>query len=183
MLRRPTTSLTLCTVTPSSKISFARLNFCTGFRAGHPPDGCSEFGWHQDLPSQSSAETQRDDEGICHLGARRSVSPGAVGQRRLPAIHGGTISLPVGSSSGCLRWRISAPALTWHFAGLGEYPLEIAHKPIAGHRVLHQFDGKTLTILGKNMNIYTQVTIPRSIDHLVDELRESTTRRFRPPTC
>jgi len=34
------------------------------------------------------------------------------------------------------------------------------------------FDGKTLTILGKNMNIYTQVAIPGSIDHLVDELRE-----------
>ena len=34
------------------------------------------------------------------------------------------------------------------------------------------FDGKTLTILGKNMNIYTKVAIPGSIDHLVDELRE-----------
>ena len=34
------------------------------------------------------------------------------------------------------------------------------------------FDGKTLTILGKNMKIYTQVAIPGSIDHLVDELRE-----------
>ena len=34
------------------------------------------------------------------------------------------------------------------------------------------FDGNTLTILGKNMNIYTKVAIPGSIDHLVDELRE-----------
>jgi hypothetical protein len=33
------------------------------------------------------------------------------------------------------------------------------------------FDGKTLTILGRNANIYTQVAIPGSIDHLVDELR------------
>jgi hypothetical protein len=33
------------------------------------------------------------------------------------------------------------------------------------------FDGKTLTILGKNLNVYTQVAIPGSIDHLVDELR------------
>ena len=33
------------------------------------------------------------------------------------------------------------------------------------------FDGRTLTILGENMNVYTQVAIPGSIDHLVDELR------------
>jgi hypothetical protein len=38
------------------------------------------------------------------------------------------------------------------------------------------FDGKTLTILGKNMNVYTQVAIPGSIDHLVDELREKYNR-------
>jgi hypothetical protein len=38
------------------------------------------------------------------------------------------------------------------------------------------FDGQTLTILGKNMNIYTQVAIPGSIDHLVDELREKYNR-------
>ena len=34
------------------------------------------------------------------------------------------------------------------------------------------FDGETLTILGKNIKIYTQVAIPGSIDHLTDELRE-----------
>jgi hypothetical protein len=34
------------------------------------------------------------------------------------------------------------------------------------------FDGKTLTLLGKNKNIYTQVDIPGSIDHLVDELKD-----------
>jgi hypothetical protein len=38
------------------------------------------------------------------------------------------------------------------------------------------FDGKTLTILGKGMNIYAQVAIPGSIDHLVDELREKYNR-------
>jgi hypothetical protein len=38
------------------------------------------------------------------------------------------------------------------------------------------FDGKTLTILGKNMNVYTQFAIPGSIDHLVDELREKYNR-------
>ena len=38
------------------------------------------------------------------------------------------------------------------------------------------FDGKTLTILGKNMKIYTQVAIPGSIDHLVDEMREKYNR-------
>ena len=34
------------------------------------------------------------------------------------------------------------------------------------------FDGKTLTLLGKNAHLYTQVDIPGSIEHLVDELRE-----------
>ncbi len=34
------------------------------------------------------------------------------------------------------------------------------------------FDGKTLTILGKNLNQYTQVEIPGSIDHLVDVMRD-----------
>ena len=34
------------------------------------------------------------------------------------------------------------------------------------------FDGKTLTLLGKNANKYTQVDIPGTIDHLVDELKD-----------
>ena len=34
------------------------------------------------------------------------------------------------------------------------------------------FDGKTLTLLGKNANLYTQVEEPGTIDHLVDTLRE-----------
>jgi len=33
------------------------------------------------------------------------------------------------------------------------------------------FDGKTLTLLGKNANKYAQVKVPGTIDHLVDELR------------
>ena len=35
------------------------------------------------------------------------------------------------------------------------------------------FDGKTMTLLGKNANLYTQLEIPGTIDHLVDELRDS----------
>jgi len=34
------------------------------------------------------------------------------------------------------------------------------------------FDGKTLTLLGKNANVYAQVEAPGTIDHLVDELRD-----------
>jgi hypothetical protein len=33
------------------------------------------------------------------------------------------------------------------------------------------FDGKTFTVLDKNANVYTQVDVPGTIDHLVDELR------------
>ncbi|MEJ2475990.1 MAG: DUF2092 domain-containing protein [Desulfobacterales bacterium] len=33
------------------------------------------------------------------------------------------------------------------------------------------FDGKTLTLFGKNANRYAQVEIPGTIDHLIDELR------------
>jgi hypothetical protein len=34
------------------------------------------------------------------------------------------------------------------------------------------FDGKTLTLLGKNANLYGQLEVPGTIDHLVDELRD-----------
>jgi len=34
------------------------------------------------------------------------------------------------------------------------------------------FDGKTLTLLGKDANVYTQVEEPGTIDHLVDQLRD-----------
>ena len=33
------------------------------------------------------------------------------------------------------------------------------------------FDGKTVTLLGRNANVYAQVEAPGTIDHLVDELR------------
>jgi hypothetical protein len=39
------------------------------------------------------------------------------------------------------------------------------------------FDGKTLTLLGKNTNLYMQVEVPGTLDHLIDELRE----RFHRP--
>ena len=34
------------------------------------------------------------------------------------------------------------------------------------------FDGKILSLLGKNANVYAQVEAPGTIDHLVDELRD-----------
>ena len=34
------------------------------------------------------------------------------------------------------------------------------------------FDGKTLSLIGKNANLYGQVDTPGTIDHLVDELRD-----------
>jgi hypothetical protein len=34
------------------------------------------------------------------------------------------------------------------------------------------FDGKTLTLLGKNLNIYAQQDVPGTVDNLVDELRQ-----------
>jgi hypothetical protein len=33
------------------------------------------------------------------------------------------------------------------------------------------FDGKTLTLLGKDANLYGQADIPGTVDHLIDELR------------
>jgi hypothetical protein len=39
------------------------------------------------------------------------------------------------------------------------------------------FDGTMLTLLGKNANVYTQVEVPGTLDHLIDELRE----KFRRP--
>lgn len=35
------------------------------------------------------------------------------------------------------------------------------------------FDGKTLTLLGKKFNIYTQVDVPGTVDHLIDELKDT----------
>jgi hypothetical protein len=45
------------------------------------------------------------------------------------------------------------------------------------------FDGQTVTLLGKTMNIYTQVGIPGSIDHLVDELKDKYARPLPPLIC
>jgi hypothetical protein len=38
------------------------------------------------------------------------------------------------------------------------------------------FDGKTLTLLGKNKNIYLQAEIPGTVDHLIDELKDTYNR-------
>jgi hypothetical protein len=38
------------------------------------------------------------------------------------------------------------------------------------------FDGKTLTLLGKNLNLYTQLDVPGTIDHLIDELKDTYNR-------
>jgi len=35
------------------------------------------------------------------------------------------------------------------------------------------FDGTTLTLLGKNANVYAQVNAPGTIDHLIDEMRNT----------
>ena len=35
------------------------------------------------------------------------------------------------------------------------------------------FDGNTLTLLGKNHNVYTQLDVPGTVDHLIDELRDT----------
>jgi hypothetical protein len=35
------------------------------------------------------------------------------------------------------------------------------------------FDGKTLTLLGKTRNMYTQLNIPGTLDHLIDELKDT----------
>ena len=38
------------------------------------------------------------------------------------------------------------------------------------------FDSKTLTMLGKNTNVYAQIDIPGTVDHLVDELQNTHNR-------
>lgn len=38
------------------------------------------------------------------------------------------------------------------------------------------FDGKTLTLLGKNLNVFTQIEIPGTVDHLIDELKDTYNR-------
>ena len=38
------------------------------------------------------------------------------------------------------------------------------------------FDGKTLTLFGKTANLFTQVDVPGTVDHLVDELQDKYNR-------
>jgi hypothetical protein len=38
------------------------------------------------------------------------------------------------------------------------------------------FDGETLTLFGKTANLYTQIDVPGTVDHLVDELRDKYNR-------
>jgi hypothetical protein len=38
------------------------------------------------------------------------------------------------------------------------------------------FDGKTLTVLGKNANLYAQEEVPGTVDHLIDVLRDKHNR-------
>jgi len=38
------------------------------------------------------------------------------------------------------------------------------------------FDGKTLTLLGKNVKKYTQVDVPGTVEHLIDELKDKHNR-------
>jgi hypothetical protein len=40
------------------------------------------------------------------------------------------------------------------------------------------FDGKTLTLLGKDANVYGQADVPGTTDHLIDQLREKYRRPF-----
>jgi hypothetical protein len=45
------------------------------------------------------------------------------------------------------------------------------------------FDGKTVTMFGKNANAYAQVEAPGTIDQLIDELRNKYHRPIPGPTC
>lgn len=38
------------------------------------------------------------------------------------------------------------------------------------------FDGKTLTVIGKNLNVYAQTDVPGTVEHLIDELRDKHNR-------
>jgi hypothetical protein len=52
-------------------------------------------------------------------------------------------------------------------------PGKIRASRAGGHADIEMlFDGKTLTLLGKNTNLYTQINVPGTLDNLVDVLRE-----------
>ena len=84
-----------CTVKPSSKISFALLNFCTGFAQGiiqtnaQNPNGTKFC-----LPNPSPKRSETMKEFATWVRAD-PVRRGPVGQRRLLAFYGRTISLRV----------------------------------------------------------------------------------------
>jgi hypothetical protein len=52
-------------------------------------------------------------------------------------------------------------------------PNKIHATRAGGHADIEMlFDGTTLTLLGKTANLYTQISVPGTIDNLVDQLRE-----------
>ena len=56
-------------------------------------------------------------------------------------------------------------------------PGKIRATRAGGHANIEMlFDGETLTLFGKNANLYTQINVPGSLDTLVDELRETYNR-------
>ncbi|MHC4574024.1 MAG: DUF2092 domain-containing protein, partial [Planctomycetota bacterium] len=56
-------------------------------------------------------------------------------------------------------------------------PRKIRATRAGGHADIEMlFDGKTLTLFGGNLNLYTQIEIPGTIDNLVDVLREEYNR-------
>ena len=56
-------------------------------------------------------------------------------------------------------------------------PGKIRATRAGGHADIEMlFDGETLTLFGKNANLYTQVSTPGSLDNLVEELREKYSR-------
>jgi hypothetical protein len=56
-------------------------------------------------------------------------------------------------------------------------PGKIRATRAGGHADIEMlFDGKTLTLFGKNANLYTQIDVPGTVDNLVDELRNKYNR-------
>ena len=76
-----------------------------------------------------------------------------------------------------LSWRIRARSIS---AGpTRSTPRGPADSPISRW----SSTGKTLTMLGKDRKSYVQADVPGTVDHLIDELRDSTTGRFPGQTC
>lgn len=45
------------------------------------------------------------------------------------------------------------------------------------------FDGKTVTLVGKDINLYTQVDLPGTVEHLVDAMRDKLGKPVPVRTC